>query len=204
MLRSPSARGGLRRRKNELDLNSAPPGENRNQEGTSTQVLPQVEQRSQPPLVIDLEAIDDDVVISSPRAIAEAENNSRRNRRRPIVDLESDRTRATRHKRRRVEPNQTIINCELYINLDSNSNSNSRNERATQPPLPPPPPPPKEPTFTCPICMAPLVEEMSTKCGHIFCKKCIKAAITAQGKCPTCRRKVTAKELIRVFLPTSS
>lgn len=75
MLRGPSARGGLRRRKNELDLNSAPPGENRNQEGTSTQVLPQVlpqvEQRSQPPLVIDLEAIDDDVVISSPRAIAE-------------------------------------------------------------------------------------------------------------------------------------
>lgn len=71
VLRGPSARGGLRRRKNELDLNSAPPGENRNQEGTSTQVLPQVEQRSQPPLVIDLEAIDDDVVISSPRAIAE-------------------------------------------------------------------------------------------------------------------------------------
>lgn len=67
VLRGPSARGGLRRRKNELDLNSAPPGENRNQEGTSTQV----EQRSQPPLVIDLEAIDDDVVISSPRAIAE-------------------------------------------------------------------------------------------------------------------------------------
>ncbi|KAM5563047.1 hypothetical protein ABKV19_017972 [Rosa sericea] len=200
--RGPSARTGLRRRKNELDLNSAPPGENRNQEGTSAQVLPQVERPSQPPLVIDLEAIDDDVVISSPRAIAEAENNSRRNRRRPVVDLESELPRATRQKRRRVEPNQTIINCELYINLDGNSNSNSKNERAMQPP--PPPPPPKEPTFTCPICMAPLVEEMSTKCGHIFCKKCIKAAITAQGKCPTCRRKVTAKELIRVFLPTSS
>ncbi|KAL6208969.1 hypothetical protein ACLB2K_019912 [Fragaria x ananassa] len=199
----PPARSGLRQRKNDLDLNSAPPGVNQNQEGTSAQVLPQIERRSQPPLVIDLEATDDDDVICSPRAVAEARNNSRRNRLRHVVDLESDVTRANCQKRRRVEPNRTIINCELYINLEGNSNSSSMNEQAMQPP-PPPPPPPKEPTFTCPICMAPLVEEMSTKCGHIFCKKCIKAAITAQGKCPTCRRKVTAKELISVFLPTSS
>lgn len=67
-----------------------------------------------------------------------------------------------------------------------------------------PPLPPKEPTFTCPICMGPLVEEMSTKCGHIFCKTCIRSAIAAQAKCPTCRKKVTVKELIRVFLPATS
>lgn len=66
-----------------------------------------------------------------------------------------------------------------------------------------PPPPPKEPTFGCPICMGPLNEEMSTKCGHIFCKACIKAAITAQGKCPTCRKRVYPKDLIRVFLPST-
>ncbi|XP_050364866.1 uncharacterized protein LOC126783438 isoform X2 [Argentina anserina] len=196
----PPARSGLRQRKNDLDLNSAPPGANRNHEGTSAQVLPQAERPSQPPLVIDLEAIDDDVVIASPRAFAEAENRSMR--RRCVVDLETEPTRATRQKRRRAEPNRTIINCDYYINLEGNNNSNSKNEQALQPP--PLPPPPKEPSFTCPICMSPMVEEMSTKCGHIFCKKCIKAAITAQGKCPTCRRKVTAKELIRVFLPTSS
>ncbi|PNY06721.1 E3 ubiquitin-protein ligase rnf4-like protein [Trifolium pratense] len=66
-----------------------------------------------------------------------------------------------------------------------------------------PPEPPKEPVFSCPICMGPLVEEMSTRCGHIFCKACIKAAISAQAKCPTCRKKITVKELIRVFLPTT-
>lgn len=69
---------------------------------------------------------------------------------------------------------------------------------------PPPPPPPKEPTFSCPICMGPLVEEMSTRCGHIFCKACIKTAISTQAKCPTCRKHVTVKELIRVFLPSTS
>lgn len=68
---------------------------------------------------------------------------------------------------------------------------------------PVPPPPPKEPIFKCPICMGPFVEEMSTKCGHVFCKACIKAAIGAQGKCPTCRRKVTIKDTIRIYLPAS-
>ena len=74
------------------------------------------------------------------------------------------------------------------------------------PQVPPksPTPPPKEPTFNCPICMGPLVEPSSTKCGHIFCKACIKAAIATQAKCPTCRKRVTVKELIRVFLPATS
>lgn len=65
------------------------------------------------------------------------------------------------------------------------------------------PEPPRDPVFNCPICMGPLVEEMSARCGHIFCKNCIKAAISAQRKCPTGRKKVTVKELIRVFLPTA-
>ncbi|CAL0329323.1 unnamed protein product [Lupinus luteus] len=63
----------------------------------------------------------------------------------------------------------------------------------------PPPEPPKEPVFNCPICMGPLVEEVSTKCGHIFCKACIKAAISAQNKCPTCRKKITC-----FFSPTGA
>ncbi|XP_020426486.1 E3 ubiquitin-protein ligase RNF4 isoform X1 [Prunus persica] len=188
----------------DLDLNSAPPGDNRDQEGTSTPADPQNNQatllgQSAPPNMIDVEAIDDDVVESSPRAFAEAKNNARRNQRRITVDVDLERTRVTRNKRRRVAPNQTIINCDFYINLESNNNSSSTKESVAQPA----PPPPKEPTFSCPICMAPLVEEMSTKCGHIFCKACIRAAIGAQGKCPTCRRKVTMKELIRVFLPTT-
>ncbi|WZY74170.1 hypothetical protein YC2023_006410 [Brassica napus] len=63
--------------------------------------------------------------------------------------------------------------------------------------------PVEEPKFNCPICMCPLTEEMSTKCGHIFCKSCIKEAISVQAKCPTCRKDVTTEDLIRVFLPTT-
>ncbi|XP_061342141.1 uncharacterized protein LOC133288404 [Gastrolobium bilobum] len=198
-----------RRRKTvlDLDLNRVPAGgENREQEGPSTQLGSQEVQTNQQPQVvqpalIDVEVIDDDVVESTPRAFAEAKNNSRRNRGRTIVDVDlEDQNRVTnnnRNKRRRESPNRMIINCELYINLEGRSSSMRENVKK-------PPEPPKEPVFNCPICMGPLVEEMSTRCGHIFCKNCIKAAITAQSKCPTCRKKVTAKELIRVFLPSTS
>uniref|UniRef100_A0A2N9J3D1 RING-type domain-containing protein n=1 Tax=Fagus sylvatica TaxID=28930 RepID=A0A2N9J3D1_FAGSY len=203
---------GYRRRKAvlDLDLNNAPPIENRDQEGTSTQVGRNEVQAGQvgqsvPPATIDVEAIDDDVIESSPTAFAQAKNNSRRNQGRTVVDVDlEERTRATqnnRNKRRRVPPSPPIINCDLYINLESSSNS-TRESVIMQPP--PPPPPPKEPTFSCPICMGPLVEEMSTRCGHIFCKACIKTAISTQAKCPTCRKHVTVKELIRVFLPSTS
>ncbi|XP_035834505.1 uncharacterized protein LOC118483050 isoform X1 [Helianthus annuus] len=30
------------------------------------------------------------------------------------------------------------------------------------------------PTFECPICMGPLVEQMATRCGHMFCEGCIR------------------------------
>jgi len=198
---------GYRRRKAilDLDLNTAPPSDNRDQEGTSTQVVPNEIETGQlgrsVPAMIDVEAIDDDVIESSPRAFAEAKNNSRRNGGRTIVDVDIDeRTRVTqnnRNKRRRAPPNQTIINCDLYINLESGSNS--KKEGVTKLPSPP-----KEPTFSCPICMGPLVEEMSTRCGHIFCKTCIKTAISTQSKCPTCRKNVTVRELIRIFLPSTS
>lgn len=42
------------------------------------------------------------------------------------VIIADERTRVTqnnRNKRRRAPPNQTIINCDLYINLESSSNS---------------------------------------------------------------------------------
>ena len=59
------------------------------------------------------------------------------------------------------------------------------------------------PSFNCPICIGPMSEETSTKCGHIFCKKCIEAAIKVQRKCPTCRHKLRMKDIIRIYLPTS-
>lgn len=74
---------GYRRRKAalDLDLNSAPPGDVRDQEGTSTQVRSQESQsrpqgNSLPPATIDVEAIDDDVIESSPRAFAAVGSSS--------------------------------------------------------------------------------------------------------------------------------
>lgn len=61
----------------------------------------------------------------------------------------------------------------------------------------------KEATFTCAVCWCPLKEETSTICGHIFCSECIRTAIKAQKKCPTCRRKLTRRNIHRVYLPTS-
>ncbi|XP_077229148.1 uncharacterized protein LOC143862040 [Tasmannia lanceolata] len=176
---------------------------------------------------IDVEAIDDDeVVISSPRRFFEARNRSRRNpvvtRRNPVATVELDEdsdihqgrsgavveepaTRLTlnscnNHKRN--SSNGTIINCELYINLEGSHSTKRKND--TEPNHEAQSSAPKEPVFSCVICMGPLVEEMSTTCGHIFCKDCIKAAIKAQKKCPTCRRKLTMNSIHRVFLPTTS
>ncbi|KAK8654122.1 hypothetical protein V6N13_128097 [Hibiscus sabdariffa] len=152
------------------------------------------------PDTIDVEAIEDDVIESSATAFAEAKNNSRRSRRTGF-EVDSGRlatsTTDNQNKHRRLPPTQTVIDCDRYINLESTPQSIVKQIIEPQPP-------PKEPTFNCPICMGSLTEEMSTRCGHIFCKACIKAAIAVQGKCPTCRKRVTLKTLIRVFLPSAS
>ncbi|XP_013660752.2 E3 ubiquitin-protein ligase COP1 isoform X1 [Brassica napus] len=190
---------GIRRRKAVFDLNVALT----DLEGTSASVrvspiVPSCDLQREsepshpPPAMIDVDAIEDDVVESSASAFAEARSKSTgARRRRLMVDVESggSTTRLSPNKRRRVPPNQPVIDCEHVQSVCSSKA--------------PPPPPPEEPKFSCPICMCPFTEEMSTKCGHIFCKGCIKMAISRQNKCPTCRKKVTAKELIRVFLPTT-
>ncbi|KAJ0253040.1 putative RING zinc finger [Hirschfeldia incana] len=129
---------------------------------------------------------------------ARSKSTGFRRRRRLMVDVESGGTARfsvdISNKRRRVPPpNQPVIDCEHDVPVDDTFSSS----KAAVPPLP------EEPKFSCPICMCPFTEEMSTKCGHIFCKGCIKMAISRQNKCPTCRKKVTAKELIRVFLPST-
>ncbi|XP_028797131.1 uncharacterized protein LOC114752562, partial [Neltuma alba] len=94
-VRGPAVRSGRRRKTVlNLDLNCFPPSENQEQGGPSTQLVPREVQAGQQlpvaqPVMIDVEAIeDDDVVESSPRAFAEAKNNFRRNRRRTIVDVD--------------------------------------------------------------------------------------------------------------------
>lgn len=57
--------------------------------------------------------------------------------------------------------------------------------------------------WTCPICLeskTAVPEIMSTTCGHIFCGTCIRSAVRIHKKCPTCRKKLTAKQFHKIFL----
>lgn len=188
-----------------VDLNVVPPSENQGWEGTSTHTRSQDRQEGTSMLdaPIDLEAYedddDDDVIISSPRAFAEAKSNSRKNRGLPVVvDVDAE-ERSPQSNQTSCLSNQTNANSGIYVNLeDSNDLMTKRGRRRTLPL-----PPPKAPIFNCPICMGPFVEEMSTKCGHIFCNVCIRNAIAAQKKCPTCRMKITLKNIFRIYLPST-
>lgn len=170
---------------------------------TASQVGTNVQQEGSMAQIIDVEAYDDDVMLSSPREFAEAKakNVSRRKRRRTIlIDLESEgqSTGVSTYNllmRRRVLLNQIVQGSSRPVNENAWS-------MKVAPPLPRPSP--VEPTFTCPVCMGPYVEEMSTKCGHIFCKKCIRASIAVRGQCPTCRGKISMKNTIRVYLPAAN
>ncbi|KAK9159970.1 hypothetical protein Syun_006311 [Stephania yunnanensis] len=246
-----SSRRSTRRRRTalEVDLNDTP-------EGSDAPAMAEV--IGEPPVdnslaavaaaavaatgAIDVEEIDDDVVISSPRSFAEARNKARRNNGVTVIedDLQirsgdseevvTSLSLSSNNARRRRTSNQAIIDSDSYINLEGSNSSKvigtkrriisdieidlmfghlercsklcgiDLRRKVTKSVEPSPPPPPKEPVFTCPVCIGPLTEETSTKCGHIFCKKCIKTAIAAQSKCPTCRRKLTAKDTFRILL----
>uniref|UniRef100_A0A803LNM3 Uncharacterized protein n=2 Tax=Chenopodium quinoa TaxID=63459 RepID=A0A803LNM3_CHEQI len=111
-----------------VDLNVAP-SDNLCDVGTSSHAPPvdqQVQagqQLSAPQVVvpIDVDSFDDDVVLCSPRAFAEAKNNSRRNQTRSnvVVDIDqesSSRVAANnRNKRQRGSANPPVINCESYV-----------------------------------------------------------------------------------------
>eukprot|EP00243_Klebsormidium_subtile_P011729 TRINITY_DN6779_c0_g2_i3.p1 TRINITY_DN6779_c0_g2~~TRINITY_DN6779_c0_g2_i3.p1 ORF type:complete len:243 (-),score=21.88 TRINITY_DN6779_c0_g2_i3:148-876(-) len=68
----------------------------------------------------------------------------------------------------------------------------------------PPPKPDSEVKFTCSICLENMKEEATTICGHIFCKQCIMDSIKATKKCPTCRKKLSVKDVHRIYLQSSA
>ncbi|KAI3996816.1 hypothetical protein MKX01_041116 [Papaver californicum] len=208
-----------RRRKSvlEIDLNDTPPADIRaaaalvecSQQGGGRAGIVQP-----PPMTIDLEAIDDEVVISSPRSFAEARRNKARRNLEVLITAERPLPRDGRveltlnssyNMRKRPAASDAVINCDHYINLDGKSNSKKKcsMKPVVTPQAAPPKPPPKEPAFSCPVCMSSLVVATSTKCGHIFCKQCIKSALSAQSKCPTCRKKLSMKDTIRIYLPAT-
>uniref|UniRef100_T1IQJ1 RING-type domain-containing protein n=1 Tax=Strigamia maritima TaxID=126957 RepID=T1IQJ1_STRMM len=61
--------------------------------------------------------------------------------------------------------------------------------------------------ISCPICFDTDQEIakngnhlMSTTCGHIFCKNCISESIQKNRCCPTCRKRLTTRQIHQIFL----
>ncbi|EXC33905.1 E3 ubiquitin-protein ligase RFWD2 [Morus notabilis] len=106
------------------------------------------------------------------------------------------------------------ITMELKIYMKNSISHNIMNQDIATDTLVPPPvappsvaPPPvapspvPKPTFKCGICLDQIVEATSTTCGHIFCKKCVEAAIASQNICPACHHKLLNKDTRKVHLP---
>ncbi|XP_014095089.2 uncharacterized protein [Bactrocera oleae] len=56
--------------------------------------------------------------------------------------------------------------------------------------------------FMCAVCMDSCVNNQptSTKCGHVFCAKCIREALRLTRKCPMCNTKITPSMLFRIYI----
>ncbi|KAM1049786.1 hypothetical protein ACFX11_031853 [Malus domestica] len=194
-------RGGMR----DLDLNYPPPRENMAPTGPlRIQAQGSGHSQGQATTVADL-VDDDDVVVISPRKFEEARNNARRNHSRRngrvIEGFSEELTNWCQLG------DLGAFNWELSFNFDFINKAEDTIHSVSVTPVAPQTqsvPPPEAPTFTCAICMGQLIEETSTKCGHIFCKECIDTAIATQHKCPTCRHKLRKRDTIRVYLPSSS
>jgi hypothetical protein len=54
-------------------------------------------------------------------------------------------------------------------------------------------------SLKCSICLDIIQDMTSTICGHVYCGKCIRAAIRATSKCPLCQRKIRLKDIHGLF-----
>ncbi|XP_026850577.1 uncharacterized protein DDB_G0271670 isoform X2 [Drosophila persimilis] len=56
--------------------------------------------------------------------------------------------------------------------------------------------------YKCPVCLDCVRhrEPSSTKCGHVFCRQCIETSIRATHKCPMCNKKLSIRQVTRIYL----
>lgn len=146
---------------------------------------------------------DDDVQVCSPQSVARVKlamsSSSRRQRQIHDVDLQlglqlgqapNSRKGGFRQGQQRMvaKPVSTDSSDDCVV-IGSNLQPPKKMQREPQPVK-----------LVCAICLDAMKEEMSTVCGHVFCRECIFGAIRAQKRCPTCRRKLTPKEVHRIYL----
>ncbi|XP_026384674.1 uncharacterized protein LOC113280238 [Papaver somniferum] len=171
----------------QIDLNDTPPAEIKaaaalveciQQGGGRSGIL--LQPLAPPPLTIDLEAIDDEVVISSPRSFAEARRNKARRNLEILITAERPATPPPPRDRVLMLPLTPVsmrlasrhvsvlqVQCQLKT---SHFEEKVCCEACGNAPGCAPISLPNEAAFSCPVCMSSLVEPTSTKWGHIFCK----------------------------------
>eukprot|EP00249_Psilotum_nudum_P010903 c22836_g1_i1 orf=539-1156(+) len=159
-------------------------------------------------VTIVVEDDDDDVQISSPRSVAQVKTSSS-SRHHRITDLGDEDlelrlglagTEGSGVRKRSgdcctaIDLTSTVYSDHEVLprTIDKRKHAIPTSESA------------KELKLTCAICMDTVKEEMSTICGHIFCRVCIMGAFQVQKKCPTCRRKLTNSQIHRIYLPCST
>lgn len=54
-------------------------------------------------------------------------------------------------------------------------------------------------TWSCPICLDGVADDAdqqfcATKCGHLFCHKCLQSALEVSPQCPICKGLVSGKK----------
>ncbi|KAG6582483.1 hypothetical protein SDJN03_22485, partial [Cucurbita argyrosperma subsp. sororia] len=174
------------------------------------------------------DAVDEDIAIISPRKFAEARKNFRRNhfessygvvvRRNGSTEVYSALTDVsswppftiwsprTNRNSVSIQEQQTTHNLDLRLSCETSSRATKVKTDIVIPSAPAlnSSITPADRKLRCAICIEPLVEETTTKCGHIFCRNCIEIAIATQHKCPICRRKLRKRDIIRIYLPFSS
>nr|XP_053616866.1 E3 ubiquitin-protein ligase RNF4-like [Plodia interpunctella] len=54
----------------------------------------------------------------------------------------------------------------------------------------------KKSVLECPICWDDMLNKplASTKCGHVFCKKCLKKSLKTMKRCPKCRQSLNGNK----------
>ncbi|KAM8870959.1 E3 ubiquitin-protein ligase RNF4-like isoform 1-T3 [Spinachia spinachia] len=62
-------------------------------------------------------------------------------------------------------------------------------------------------TISCPVCLdsySEIVESrrlvVSTKCGHVFCRQCLRDSLTSSHTCPTCRKRLTHRQYHPLYI----